>query len=356
MSHLPQEPDSAGREGPGCTIVICVYNRGEEVQTCLRSLLDLAASDYEIVLVDDCSTDDTPERLLEFQRTHTYVPVTIVRNAINRGVSGSRNAGTEAARGAIVAFTDSDCRVDRDWLTALTAPFDDERIAATGGTVRNPPPGNLAERAYVGRSRIKQSRMQNRALVGCNMAFRKSVLSETPFDESLSYYCDEDDIARRLTALGRGIAFAAGAVVHHHHRLTTRSYLRMAYRQGIGAARLWYKHGAYLGRDLIFSVLALVTVPLAVIDPRLATIPACFGVLQVAAVAYNESALKGKSLTETLVVFPIALLYYVFKTAGYLRTVGAIALGRERPIRASRRSWRQTLAFVRRVRSANDES
>ena len=328
---------------PRSSIVVCVYNRGEEVQDCLQSLLQLSDRDFEIVLVDDCSTDDTPVQLEAFKASHPDVRVTIVCNASNLGVSGSRNVGAEAACGSIVVFTDSDCVVDRQWLNSLVAGFTNDAVAAVGGTVLNPAPGNLAERAYVGRSRIGQSIVQSRHLVGCNMAFRTEVLLRFLFDPALSYYCDEDDISRRLLACGHDIAYAPEAVVHHRHRLTTRSYMRMGFRQGLGAARLCYKHGTYIGRDLVLVALFVLTLPLLLLDQRLTLVPATFAAAQLAAIAYNEFALKGKGLIETLRVYPMAMLYYGFKVLGYARTVLHVLMGGEREIRVSKASWQRTL-------------
>ncbi|MCH7704580.1 MAG: glycosyltransferase family 2 protein, partial [Planctomycetes bacterium] len=73
------------------SVIVCVYNRGATVVACLQSLAAMDFADFELVLVDDASTDDTPQRLLEFQRTNPMIHVTIVRNDRNRGVSGARN-------------------------------------------------------------------------------------------------------------------------------------------------------------------------------------------------------------------------------------------------------------------------
>jgi len=326
---------------PRSSIVVCVYNRGEEVQACVQSMLHLEDRDFEIVLVDDCSTDDSLQRLEAFRDNHPEVRVTIVHNETNQGVSGARNAGIDAARGEYVLFTDSDCMVEPAWLGRVIVPFSDPAVAAVGGGIINPPPQNYAERAYVGRSRIVESVAQNRHLVGCNMAFRRNVLEQFRFDGALTYGCDEDDIVRRMMACGYRTAYVPDAVVHHHHRLTPRGYMKMAYRQGSGAARHWYKHGLYVGRDLLPLVLAVVTTPLMLFDRRLSIVPAAFLAVQLAAIAYNEFALKGKGLVETVCVYPIAVVYYVFKFLGYARIVVALLLGGERRIRESKAAWRR---------------
>jgi len=344
MMEAPDNVASPPAEQPRSSIVICVYNRGEEVQACLNSMLAVKDRDFEIVLVDDCSTDDSLDRLHAFRDSHPEVRVTIVRNETNLGVSGARNAGINAARGYFVLFTDSDCQVEPAWLEQVTQPFTDPAVAAVGGGIINPPPSNYAERAYVGRSRIVASAAQNRYLVGCNMAFRRDVLMRFRFDAALTYGCDEDDIVRRMVACGHRTAYVPDAIVHHHHRLTMRGYMKMGYRQGSGAARHWYKHGLYVGRDLLPIVLAVVTLPLIWIVPSGWIVPAALALAQLAAIAYNEYALKGKRLVESAYVYPVAVVYYGFKLLGYARTMLMIVAGQERDIRASKAAWRRSLA------------
>jgi GT2 family glycosyltransferase len=296
------------------------------------------------VLVDDASTDATPRRLAQFKAAHGEVPVTIVRNARNLGVSGARNSGIVAARGRYLFFTDSDCAVSPRWLAAMLAGFDDPTISAVAGAVIDPPPRNWAERAYFGTARIGQNRWQGRRLVGNNMGFRVEVLQAYMFDPAMNYYCDEDDIALRMREDGHRFAFAPEAVVRHDHPVTLKSYLKMALRQGVGSARLWYKHNRWLGRDLWPAAAALATLPWGLFDARLWTLPALCGLLQVAAILYNETQLKGKSRSRALQALPVCLLYYVCRIYAVARTLLTIALGGEQPVRRSKRLWRERRA------------
>lgn len=92
---------------PTLSVVIATYNRGPILEKCLRALLDqtLAGDRYEIVLVDDGSTDDTPALV---ERLRTESPVWTYHYQQNRGRSAARNVGIGLARGEIVVFIDSD--------------------------------------------------------------------------------------------------------------------------------------------------------------------------------------------------------------------------------------------------------
>ncbi|MCH8966092.1 MAG: hypothetical protein IID43_00295, partial [Planctomycetes bacterium] len=226
-----------------------------------------------------------------------------------------------------------------DWLGAYAKVFDDPTVAAASGIVLSPPPKTWAERAYFGTAGLGGSRYRQRRMAGGNMALRRELATRYPFDEALTYYCDDDEIAWRLQADGHRIAFVTEAVVHHIHPLTLRTYLGQGYRQGRGSARFWYKRGIYIGRDMWAMVAALLTAPLAALGDRWWLVPLFFVLLQIAAIAGNEKLLKGKGWLETLRVLPLCVLYYVYKFCGVLRTMFGLLLGREREIRESKRRW-----------------
>ena len=287
------------------SIIVCVYNRADKIADCLTSILAMHRGDYEIVLVDDASNDETPATLEAFKQAHPDIRVQIVRNEENLGVSGTRNAGIQAAHGDFVFFTDSDCSVEPDWLSRMLVELENSGAAAVAGAVVEPEPGNLAERAYRGGSQISRNRMQNRSLIGGNMGFSREVLQRYRFDDALEYGCDEDDLAMRLAADGHRMVFVPQAVVHHHHPLSVRSYLKMALARGRGSARFWYKSGRYIGRDVWAMAAVLITLPLGVFDLRLFAVPAFFFLLQLAAILYNQVVFKGKGMIEGLKVLPV---------------------------------------------------
>src|SRR5207244_7067980 len=104
--------DAGAPRQPKVSVVVASYNGARTLKTCLESLSQLNYSDYEIILVDDGSTDNTSE-------VAKHYPAVRYIHQPNQGLSVARNTGIAAASGEIVAFTDSDCRADPDWLFYL---------------------------------------------------------------------------------------------------------------------------------------------------------------------------------------------------------------------------------------------
>lgn len=325
--------------GHRASVVVCCYNRGARVLLCLESLASMEFRDFELVLVDDGSTDDTGAVLTEFCGRHPEISSTVVRLAHNSGVSAARNAGIGKSSAELVFFTDSDCEVDSLWLGSLVSAFDRADVDAVAGVVDYPAPRNWTERAYAGRSRGGGFQRLARALVGGNMGFRRQVLQRFLFDEALVYGCDEDDLAWRMKTEGCTFAFVPEAVVLHRHPMTFPAYLGLAFRQGRGSARFWYKKGVFVGRDLLFALLALLTMPLGLLDAKWLVLPGLFVLFQLVALFLNQAVLQGKGVGEALLVLPIEVVYSGCKMASVLITLIGIMCGRDSGIHESKRRW-----------------
>ena len=132
---------------PMVSIVVCSYNGARTLRDCLSSLQHLHYPSYEVIFIDDGSKDNTQEILREFPGVRNIVQA-------NKGLSAARNAGIAAARGDIVAFTDSDCMVDQDWLYFLVTTLLSSDFAAVGGPNISPPATNWIQ-ATVGAAPVR---------------------------------------------------------------------------------------------------------------------------------------------------------------------------------------------------------
>jgi GT2 family glycosyltransferase len=224
---------------PRVSVVVCSYNGGRTLDQCVRSLLALDYPDYEVIVVDDGSTDDT-RAILE-----RYPAVRAIHQP-NRGLSTARNAGLRAATGSIIAYTDSDCFADPDWLSHLVYQFERTNAAAVGGPNLSPEDGRVAAcvAAAPGQpTHVLESDQVAEHIPGCNMAFRREALEAiNGFDPQYRKAGDDVDLCWRLQQAGHWIAFAPGAFVWHHRRHTPRAYLRQQSGYGEAEALLRFKH------------------------------------------------------------------------------------------------------------------
>lgn len=271
------------------------------------------ATGFEIVLVDDASTDSTPEVLKTLVADNPEISIRIATAEKNLGVSGARNLGLDFASKPVVAYTDSDCTVDVHWITRLVKPFSNTAVAAVAGTVIDDPPTNLAEHAFFGCRRIGQNAAQRRRLIGGNMAIKTEVLRVYRFDEQLTYGCDEDDLAYRLAKDGYQFASATDAVVYHHHPLTMSDYWKQAWKQGRGSAHFWRKTGTWFGRDILGWPVTGTAILIWLFETaglHLALVGLLF---QLAACLFNSVVLKRKSPGIAIATLPSEILFTLVK-------------------------------------------
>src|SRR5438067_857357 len=125
---------------PRVSVVVCAYTAERTMEPCLASLETLNYPDYEVIVVNDGSKDRTLEIAERF-------PYCRIISQENKGLSAARNVGAEAATGEIVAYTDSDCVADPDWLTYLIATMEAGDLAACGGPNFPPPEDSLVPSA-----------------------------------------------------------------------------------------------------------------------------------------------------------------------------------------------------------------
>ncbi|MFM7205716.1 MAG: glycosyltransferase [Planctomycetaceae bacterium] len=224
---------------PRVSVVVCSYNGGRTLAECLASLGRLRYPDYEVILVDDGSTDNTPAIAARFAEVRT------IRQE-NRGLSAARNAGLSAATGEIVAYTDSDCFAEPDWLTHLVHQLESTGADAVGGPNLSPDDGWLAAcvAAAPGQpTHVLESDQVAEHVPGCNMAYRRALLEQiNGFDPQFLRAGDDVDVCWRLQQAGGWITFAPAAFVWHHRRQTPRAFLRQQAGYGEAEALLRFKH------------------------------------------------------------------------------------------------------------------
>jgi GT2 family glycosyltransferase len=225
---------------PSVSVIVCAYNAAATIDDCLDALEKLEYPTVELIVVDDGSTDDTAARA----RAHPSVRLIEIDNG---GLSAARNVGLRAASGEIVAYVDSDVRVDESWLTYLVQPFLTSDAVAVGGPNRVPRDdpwfAHCVARSPGGPSHVLIDDRLADHVPGCNLAIRRTaLLSIGGFDPIFLRAGDDVDVCWRLQSMGGRIAFSAAALVWHHHRTNVAAYWRQQVGYGEGEAWLRLRH------------------------------------------------------------------------------------------------------------------
>ncbi len=209
-----------GKDKPFASVIICSRNRRECLEKySLLSVSKLAYPNYEVIVIDDNSTDGTAAYLNNYQGLAGRLK--IIRNGRSRGLAQARNLGVYYAGGEIVAFMDDDCFVESNWLDEIIDAFSrNEDLMALGGFT------------YEGYSDKPCWPIQG--IFGCNMAFRKKVFDRFAFDTNIFFHQavmhEETDLIKRLIGHGYLTGYAPKALARHF--LAPASYRRINNRLG----------------------------------------------------------------------------------------------------------------------------
>jgi GT2 family glycosyltransferase len=234
-------PDFPLPRVPRVSVVVASYQGASTLPACLDSLDRLRYPDFEVILVDDGSTDDTTKIASAHPRVRYF------RHLKNLGLGVARNTGIEAATGEIIAFTDADCRADEDWLRYLVGDLLETGFAGIGGHNLLPPDASPASAAVMvspgGPAHVMLSDREAEHVPGCNMAFYKWALADVRgFDPIFRRAGDDVDLCWRLQRSGCQIGFSPAGFVWHCRRSTFAAYLRQQRGYGEAEALLVQKH------------------------------------------------------------------------------------------------------------------
>ena len=205
---------------PFVSVIIATYNMRDLLRAAVESLYKQSypRDRFEIIVVDNSSTDGTEDMVHSLQQKSPCL-LRYYRKE-NEGPGSSRNLGIAKAEGTIIAFTDSDCVVDHDWLKNGIAKMGGGIGLVQGKTIPNP------EQTLWTFSRTQNVTKENGMYPTCNIFYRKEVLDIVGgFSHDfcgLNWFGkprwggEDTDLAWRVKKQGWGSVFADDAIVYHH--------------------------------------------------------------------------------------------------------------------------------------------
>lgn len=328
---------------PMVSIVVPTNDRPQMLARLLESVRQLTYPHSSLELIVAGGVDDRGRDVVETFRESSDFPVEyrIVSADMLGSASFKRNEGARLARGAIIAFTDDDCVVSRNWLTAAALLFEAPEVGGVEGAVEIPKPSKPTL-TYRGSLRLTQPG----GYQTCNMFYRRAVFEECGgFDLSFPYYLEDTDLAYTVAECGYAVPFAANAVVSHPVesprplKLLTmaRTVEHMPYlflKHADSKARLHLSVRAFNRSHYFYLAVYAGGLLLALVEPAAGAIAlgVGLGILLPAHLAHDFWGLHftAKELALTALcqpVVPILRLFYWFKGTLHVR----LAAGRSHP-------------------------
>ena len=252
------------------SIIIPVYNSSAMLKKCLQSVYQSSYKKFEVIVVDDKSTDGSLGIAKKFQ-------CKILRFKKNSGPSKARNIGSSIAKGDILVFLDSDCIVSKDWLKKIVNDFKKYKVGAVAGQYNS----------YINESFIskfafyellfrekKFKRFVNTA-PSCNLACKREVLDKVGgFSEEIKNFSEDLEFSYRLGKATK-ILWDPSIGVAHDFRKKIKSYLKQQFIYGKGGIEMLLKqpklflvnnfHDRTNYLEIISTALILIFIPLSIL-------------------------------------------------------------------------------------------
>lgn len=233
-------------ERPKISVIIPVKDRPEDLALCLDSLkkLNWQEDKLEIIVINDGGNGEL------CQNPNLLEDVKVVNNETSKGPAQARNRGAEIATGEVLAFIDSDCIAEENWLEELTPWLMTKEIGAIGGVVAgyyNQTPldryeASLSPLAVSNKFQYEANTKATFYVPTCNVLVKKSVFDElNGFNEAL-HLGEDVDFCWRMRNTGVALALVQKGIVWHKHRSDLYPMLKRRFQYGTSEADLYKRH------------------------------------------------------------------------------------------------------------------
>jgi len=276
------------------SIIIVFKDEEQNIERCVKSILCQKYVNFELILIDDNSTDKSTQLVKTF-KDHR---IRYFRNSRNLGISRSRNLGLEKARGKYIFFTDADCTVGKGWLAKGLKYLEEGYLGVEGKTIYS------SQNISVSDTHVHN--LNGGQWVTCNIAYRADVLKKVNgFNEIFGNMNEDRDLALRVKKYGP-IIFDKEMVVHHSvKKWSSNSLLKRSRDAGRSIVYLYKYHPEDKGLEKMYFILYPTHLSTIIIPPLLIYL------------LFNRR-IKGINDLKILFTFYLGFLierFYIWKTA-----------------------------------------
>lgn len=268
------------------SVIIPMYNAGKNILPLLQSLNTQSYRDFEVIIVDDGSTDSS-RAIIEANKKLLIFPVTLVAQE-NAGPAKARNVGVKNASGEIIIFLDSDCITPPNWIEEMIRPLTGKVAGCNCGYQTQNNESLIAR--YIGYEIARRHERLNKNNIDTVGSYSASFIKEI-FEKAGGFNTDyrtasgEDfDLSFNIHKLGYTLVFTDNTFVYHYHPDTLRKFLKQQFYRGYWRVPLYslnkekiYRGDSYTGFEpqvqLIFSLFAIISIPLTFINVLFLLLP-----------------------------------------------------------------------------------
>ncbi|MDL0135132.1 glycosyltransferase [Halobacterium salinarum] len=228
------------------SVIIPVFNDPEGIRDTLQSLIDQSGSpNYEIIVVDNDSTDSTPDVIAEFEEKYPSLVFGYSETDIQSSYA-ARNTGIDRASGEILAFIDADVTVENMWVANICKKFQSSNVDYLGCNVDIYIPDGedtIWARYDAAMGLPVEHYLETKQFAPtCALAIRREIIEEVgEFDQTLISGGDKE-FGTRVHHKGFSMEYAADIVIQHPARTTLDAHLKKAVRIGEGQVQLWDRY------------------------------------------------------------------------------------------------------------------
>lgn len=232
------------KKQPYVSIVVPALNAENTIKKCIESLIrqNYSKNLYEIIIVDNGSTDKTSNILGKFPKD-----ITVLIEPV-KGSYRARNTGILHAKGDIILFTDSDCVAGKNWITSMVSSFKSDKVKIVGGSVKALAKDNFLQKYCDIFCHSQEYYFKIRKFAASNMGIRKKLFVKSGlFKESL-FSGGDFELCSRLIKNDIEIAYNPTALVYTKYSSSFWVFFKKSffYGKGISIIRKKTKKGFYV--------------------------------------------------------------------------------------------------------------
>jgi len=226
------------------SLIIPVYNGEKTLSDCLNSVLNQTYNNYEVIVVDNNSTDKTKEIIANYQSNNSNIRY-VFEPERKRGAA--RNSGERKALGDIILMTDSDCIVPSDWITRMIEPVIKNECDSVQGSQTDITDNYWSRQEQIRYlEREKNTHTVINRVDSKNFAIKKDFLEKVGFSSRAYYTGNDTELSIRLQKNNCRIKFLNEVKVRHHHANSLSGVIKQQYTRAYCCRMMAQEHQDYL--------------------------------------------------------------------------------------------------------------